>query len=105
VGYCGFLCFGYISWLLGKGVDRMETKEAIEFVEWAKDVFYGANTSKKENIEFIKKGNEVKELFQRGEKFEKVEKGIKQYCLILERQSVLKEIIRLEQKYFPKGVV
>jgi len=24
VGYCGFVCFGCISWLLDKGVDRME---------------------------------------------------------------------------------
>jgi len=58
----------------------------------------------KEAIEIGKDILKVIESVSRGEKYEAIEKGIKQYCLILENQNVLKEIIRLEQKYFPKPV-
>jgi len=80
----------------------MNTKEAVEWIfdiwhEW--ENVYGVDGE--QVLEEGKKMDEVIELLQRGEKYEAIEKGIKQYCLILERQNVLKEVIRLEHKYFP----
>ena len=48
--------------------EKMNTKEAIEFVEWAKDVFHVCKISKEENIEFIKKGNAVIKFLQKNKK-------------------------------------
>ena len=45
----------------------MKIEEAINFIHWAEDVFYVTNTSKKANIEFIGRGNQVIKLLQEGE--------------------------------------
>lgn len=71
----------------------MKTKEAIEYLKLCK----------LENIGYRGKDyDHITDLLKRGERFEAIIKELKQYCLILENQSILKEIVRLEQKYFPK---
>ena len=84
----------------------MDTEEvAIEFVRSFKEVVTSIdieNGDGKAIEEYNDKIDNVIDLLKRGEKYEAIEKGIKQYCLILENQNVLKEVIRLEQKYFPK---
>lgn len=81
----------------------MNTKEAIEIVETAYDEEREIGTGNLiPNYTLMENIPAIVKLLQRGEKFEKIERGIKQYCLILENQNVLKEVIRLEQKYFPK---
>jgi len=80
----------------------MKTQDAIEFIEWAKDVFYVSNTTKEENIEFIKKGNKVKELLQRGKKYEQIFNTILNWTMHDGNFIPAKVLIELEQKYFPK---
>lgn len=45
----------------------MKLEEAINFIHWAENVFYAWNESKKDNIEFIGKGNQVIKLLREGE--------------------------------------
>ena len=47
--------------------------------------------------------NEIINLLKQGEKYKEIFKELKIYCSVLERHDILKEIIRLELKYFPKG--
>jgi len=65
----------------------------------------------KEVIELLEKDKLLDEaiiksyvaLLKRGEKYKEIFKELKIYCSVLERHDILKEIIRLELKYFPKG--
>ena len=57
----------------------MKIEEAVDFIQWAKDVFYVMNPSEKENIEFIKKGNEVIELLREGKEAKDWEKELDEY--------------------------
>ena len=68
----------------------MNTKEVIELLE--KDKLLDEAIIKS-YVALLKRGEKNKEIF----------KELKIYCSVLERHDILKEIIRLELKYFPKG--
>jgi len=90
----------------------MKTKEAIEFLEWFKDSFYEGELR-------YSQANQVIELLQRGEEYEKNHIGLieelekrQQKINELEKYRIMwienkyysksKKIRELEQKYFPK---
>ena len=54
-------------------------------------------------IEICEDVKDIIDIVARGEKYEEIFKELKIYCSVLERHDILKEIIRLELKYFPKG--
>ena len=86
----------------------MNTKKAIGFLEnicesLSKQCDSGSGSDDVDTVMMGIEANKVINLLKRGEKFEEIFKELKIYCSVLERHDILKEIIRLELKYFPKG--
>ena len=90
----------------------MEVKEAIEFINWAKDSFYVSTANKEATLRFFEEGDKVISLIERGKKFEAMwEELYAEYGMCPIRKNdeegymsnILYKILEeLQQKYFPK---
>ena len=82
----------------------MKIKEAIEFVNWATDVFYVKDPTKKANIVFLTQAKAVIALLKRGEKFEKMwNRFYKEWGEFpIELHDIAEFMEEIKDRHFPK---